>query len=192
MEYLIKVKNLDNRASWSKPLSVEEYNECKNHCAQSRYTIYGIEPLIYPVRANSFKNFAKDFFFPSLINLALKVDSFILGLFAATLALALDIVTLPIRAVTTLPMAFFNACRCEQSLKTYLKQQNVDSHLFESDSVKVTLVETEVIDEATKKQTRNKGFVNFIQVPWSPVSEPLEESKWSCVKVNDAWHHLRT
>jgi len=181
MAYAIKISSLDNTVSWKKNLSEDEYRQCKANAEASRYTIGGIEPLIYPVRSNSLKNFSKDFFFPTLTGLACKVQSCVLSLLGSIVAIAVDIVTLPLRLITVFPRVCLNACRSEQPLRKYLREQGeVDMRLYEAESVQVCLTKTEV-REKEKIQTRHEGFVNFIPVPWTPAYAELREITRSSV-----------
>lgn len=49
-----------------------------------------LQATLIPVRTDNWKNFAKDLFLPTYVNHALKIDNFVLGVFASVFAAALD------------------------------------------------------------------------------------------------------
>lgn len=59
--------------------------------------------LLIPVRTNTWKNFSKDFFFPTTTHHATRIKGVVKSILAVLGALLLDIFTLPIRLFTALP-----------------------------------------------------------------------------------------
>jgi hypothetical protein len=82
---------------------------------------------LIPVRTN-FKDFYKDLFFPTVVNRALTIDGLVKKSFAILLSLALDLYTLPARAITVIPRALYNAFRKNHPLYEFLIQQGISKN----------------------------------------------------------------
>ena len=61
-----------------------------------------------PLRTNNAKDFAKDFFLPTFVNFSLKVNNVALKVFASIFAIGFDIITFPIRLITSGFRAIYN------------------------------------------------------------------------------------
>ncbi|MCK5641906.1 MAG: hypothetical protein KAJ19_13975 [Gammaproteobacteria bacterium] len=80
--------------------------------------------FVYPIRTDSFKGFAEDLFFPPMVQNALKIENFIGKIFASFFAIALNILTFPIRlAASPLRFAYnqFNG-EMQHPLHKYVKE----------------------------------------------------------------------
>lgn len=153
----ISVTNSNNGTTWTKQLTDDEYQNTHDY-SKSKNTVSLLAGTIKPVRTNSLSNFATDFFLPTTINHANKVQNIVVKIFALLASLVLDILTLPIRLLTFLPRIYFNSKQEETSLHKYLKEQGVDSTLVNSDYVNVKLY-----CMGTKRW--EKFHVNFVEVP---------------------------
>jgi hypothetical protein len=124
---------------WEATLPSEDYPHIENLLNENRYTVSWNAALLFPVRANSLSNFAKDLFFPTLINHASRVDSIVLRFFAVIAAAALDLLTLPIRLLTAIP-TFISINKTPQlPIHKYLVEKGLPKSLAEADSVKVEI-----------------------------------------------------
>lgn len=65
-----------------------------------------LEGLVKPLRMDSWQHFAEDFFFPTFVHYALKVNHIALKVISSICAIALDVITLPIRFIMTPFCAF--------------------------------------------------------------------------------------
>lgn len=182
MPFHIKVSNSENRTSWEKPLTPEEYKTVKTYISSSK-TVSILPATLKPVRTNNFKNFSKDFFLPTLVNHALKVQNATKRNFAILGSLVLDTMTFPIRFLSGLVVCAskIGSKKPPQNLlKKYLIEQNVNAKLLESDHVSIRL-EWETTSSfptsiwTTKDGVQHQKFsqekhyleqnVNFIKVP---------------------------
>lgn len=179
MSYKIQVKNLENNFIWEKELTSVEFNSVQP-LVRGCGVVSVLSATLKPVRSNNLKNFAKDFFLPTLINHAIKVEHTVGKIFLILAALALDTLTFPIRLLTCAPRILSNSRREQNALKTYLVAQMADEKLFRSDTVLVRL-EWEETDSRQasrwrtadddqssgqrKKQHWLEQKVNFVEVP---------------------------
>ncbi len=67
-----------------------------------------LEGLVRPLRMDSWQHFAEDFFLPTFVHYALKVNQVALKVIASIFAIALDVITLPIRFITAPFYAYSN------------------------------------------------------------------------------------
>jgi len=179
MNNYIKVYNPNNRTMWDRNLSNEEFKQVEEYC-KSRNSVGIISATFKPVRTNNMKDFAKDFFLPTTINRAIKVQNTVGRIFAILFSLVLDTITFPIRLLTCIPRVISNSKQGEHPLFKYLKDQMVDKKLIESDHVLVQLGwktknefnYTEIRDDEGKVQRTYNPVkkceimnVNFIETP---------------------------
>lgn len=134
-----QVMSLDGRQKWETTLPSEDYPHIENLLNDNCFRVSWTAALLFPVRTNSLSNFVKDLFFPTLINHATRVDSIVLRFFAVIAAAALDLLTLPIRLLTTIPTIISNNKMPELPLHKYLVEKGLSKTLAQSDSVKVEI-----------------------------------------------------
>jgi hypothetical protein len=178
MPYSLTISNLENTTSWEKQLTPEEFQQVKSYAVG--LGVVSVPATLKPVRTNNLQNFAKDFFLPTLINHALKVEHTVGKIFAILGALILDSLTFPIRLLTCIPRVISNAHQEQNPLKKYLIDENVDPKLLESDYVRVRLEWEKTSQSPTSYWTTEDGVqhskhsqekhwqeknVNFIEVP---------------------------
>ena len=118
MPTCIKVSNLDNNTEWEKELTDEEFPQVQGY-VQGKSTIAIIPATFKPVRTNNLKNFSKDFFLPTTLNHAIKVQHTVGKIFAILASLVLDVLTFPIRLLTVIPRVISNAKPEENQLHKY-------------------------------------------------------------------------
>lgn len=179
MSNCIKVYNLDNNTAWEKHLTNEEFSRVKGY-VQGESTVDIILATLKPIRTNNLENFSKDFFLPTTINHAIKVQHIVGKIFAILASLVLDVLTFPIRLLTCIPRVISNARQTENLLHKYLVAEGVDKKLLQSDHVKVRLEWEKTSQYPTSHWTTSDGVqysshsqekhwseknVNFIEVP---------------------------
>ena len=79
----------------------EQVKEFIGKYAKSRDGYSLLQSAIFPMRTNSFKDYAEDLFLPTFLHHSSKINNFAIKFLASIFAIAFDIVTLPIRIVTT-------------------------------------------------------------------------------------------
>lgn len=136
MSISLTITNLDNGYSLEKKLEEEQYDALVAS-AQSRNVISLFPALLMPVRTNSLKSFASDFFLPTTLNHAIRVQGTVRQIFAILGALLLDILTLPIRLLTCIPRRIYNSCQTKHPIYVSVKEDGFNKGLFESGRVQV-------------------------------------------------------
>lgn len=154
----------------------QEYRKVDSYCKNKNIA----EPwkaLIFPIRTNSFSNFAKDFFLPNVVDTAKKTINIVAKIFLVLISLAFDLVTFPIRLLTCIPRIIVNAKAPEHPLKAYLKTPECTAALVNPNAgVKDILNSELVIVEDKAPGYRGKCRVGFIEIPMGSEdgSEALE------------------
>lgn len=177
MSSYIEVTSLSNNLSWQKQVTNEELELVRSYC-DGRETVDLMSATFQTVRTNNLNNFAKDFFLPTLVNRALKVQNVVVKIFAIIGAFILDVVTFPIRLLRCLPRVVENSSQEEHPLRQYLRANNVDPRLFEADYIKIKTVLTTSGNASTRTNANGrvvrthdvehswrKQYVNFIDMP---------------------------
>ncbi len=158
---------------WEKPLTQGEYKELKKIGFDGRDLLGIFSAAAKPVRTNNWTNFSKDFFLPTVVTFV-SVISFtieepatvgkvaILGLNLILLvaALGLDLMTFPIRLITCIPRAIYNAQAQPIPFHRYLIEQGVDQKFFEEGQVIVNLQREKLSREPTKQYINFFGYVH--------------------------------
>ncbi len=85
----IKVENPNNHVVWEKNLTRDEAQNVRAYCEGRDYIQLYLATL-YPVRTGNLKNFSEDFFLPTVINHARKVQDTVDKIFAILGALILE------------------------------------------------------------------------------------------------------
>jgi len=139
MPNYIEVTNLNNGTKWEKQFLSEDSSQIIDYSV-GRKNIDLLSALFFPVRTNNIKNFAKDFLLPTTFNYPIKIQNIVVKVFAIFSSIFIDIITFPIRLITCIPRKISNEQQQQQHLLlNYLKQQNVDKKLIDSDYVRVKL-----------------------------------------------------
>lgn len=133
----IKVINEKNNTIWERQLTAEEFAYAKSTC-KGKNSVGMTIALLIPVRTNNGSNFARDFFLPISINHVIKIERIALKIFAFIAALFLDLITLPIRLLTSIPRIIANAKKTTP-LQKYLEAQGIEKEILKADYLKVEL-----------------------------------------------------
>jgi len=174
MSNYIKISNLDNNTVWEKQLTSEEFQTVKDY-VKGKHTVAIIPAIFKPLRTNNLKNFSKDFFLPTLVNHAIKVQCTVVKIFAILTALVLDVLTFPLRLIIVIPRAISNAIQEENPLRKYLISEGVDEQLLASDHVLVKLGWVRTSQFATSEYTDENGTIH---------KKYRQEQHWSEENVN--------
>ncbi len=146
----IEVRSIDNNVKWSKDLSDQEFKRVKKYqLGCENVSIFSAALRV--VRSETFINFGKDFFLPTTVNQALRVQNLVGKIFATLAAIVFDVITFPIRIVNSLIALGSN--KEEDGLLVYLKEQSdVDERLTTCSSVIVKL-ENSTMDSRSYTET---------------------------------------
>lgn len=166
MSKILKIYNPENNMAWQKEITDNEFNILRS--SKRSKVIPVIPATLMPVRTNNLKNFAKDFFLPTLFNHAIKVEQVGRKIFAILASLIWDMLTFPIRLLTCIPRVIvnINSASSLNNVKQYLIQQNVDKKLLASDHVKMRF-EWDFYSQIQERTVHchYECFVNFIELP---------------------------
>lgn len=157
----IKVSSLENKIFWEKQVSAKEIPQIKSYIDSKNNAVAIVPATLKPIRTNNFENFSKDFFLPTTINHAIRVENIVFKIFAILASLVLDVMTFPIRIFTCIPRIVSNAQR-ENLFQKYLKAEGADKELIETDRVNVKL-EWKKANQSDKEWW--EGTINLIEVP---------------------------
>ncbi|MEC7840155.1 MAG: hypothetical protein VX777_08975 [Chlamydiota bacterium] len=116
----------------------EVYQAVKN-CAKSKGKVCPFVATLIPVRTNNGKNFAKDFFLPTVVNQVPRIHNVAGKIFAGLGAFVLDLITLPVRLLTCVPRVFANSKAKDHALHKLLVEKGVDPKKIDVDTLKVSL-----------------------------------------------------
>lgn len=133
---------------------------------------------LIPVRTNNLSNFNKDLFLPTTLNHGVKANGSFKKVVAIAGAILLDLLTLPIRLITSVPRALVNAHN-QNPLRTHLIKTKCAEALFQADTINVVFTELKHLRYSGKTYekiiTQN---INLIEIPSNDVdNEPKKESK---------------
>jgi len=145
---------------WERNFTEAQVDHVKDLLAndESAWVDWHIGSLV-PLRTNSWKSFATDFFLPTAMNHVMKIDNLAKRILAITGAMMWDLITFPIRLLTCVPRLLSNAYRKDSEIKKFIKL-HCPAEMASADVVKVT----------TKKQTHDRiewfgQEVPLVQVP---------------------------
>lgn len=162
--YSMLVTNEKNHFTWEKQFeSKEEFEQIEGN-SEGRDFICLLCGTLKPVRTNNCRNFVQDFFLPTLFNHAVKVQRVVAKIFAILGALVLDLLTFSIRLLTSIPRVIANRMKGEHPFKKFLKSQNVDKKLLDSDYVNVKW-KFEKECQGGKLPIEREELINFIERP---------------------------
>ncbi|MCB1112854.1 MAG: hypothetical protein H7A37_06985 [Chlamydiales bacterium] len=161
-------------------------------------TINWFVATLIPVRTNNWKNFSRDFFLPTVVNHAINVDHIAARIFAVLGALALDLLTLPIRLITAPFRAAFVNKKEDHEAYQFLIKKGVNENRLTTDDVAFTLEWSDSSDDSVVISDNGasvapifhheKRFnLSFIDVPSSYRSnlEEISEMDNSCLDIDD-------
>lgn len=102
------------------------YEEIKNNCCFDRTNMAdACQAVFMPIRTSNCCDFIKDFFLPTVVNGAFKVNHVVFRIFAVLLCLPLDLLTFPLRVLTVIPRCYGNQFEKtrEHPLRAYLESK---------------------------------------------------------------------
>jgi hypothetical protein len=126
------------------------------------------------VRTNTLCNFINDFFLPTVVNHAIKIDNQITKYFAIVIALTLDIITFPIRCVTLIPRITINAYQQAPPLRQSLISAGINQQFLSKPHIRLNLsaFTPTSLKSCPDDPNNSKPFyfgkqmrINFIEVP---------------------------
>jgi hypothetical protein len=142
--------------------STEEVQAVRSLCENNFWREDSARLIV--VRTDNLRDLAKDLFIPTVIQSAVKVNSFSLGkIFIRLGELILDFFTLPLRVLTLIPRAIYNTIYPKEKDPFYLYCQSVGAlytRAINSDSVHVMF---EWVEEG--EQVRQKDTIAFKALP---------------------------
>lgn len=111
----------------------DEFDKVKELCEDRTNMAGWFKASVMPIRTN-LADLAKDLFLPTLVNGAFKIDHLGALLFAGLFSFAWDVATLPMRIITLIPRAMYNASITQKDhpLVPYLKEKRVPEELQKS------------------------------------------------------------
>lgn len=100
---------------------------------------------LIPVRTDAWGDFAKDLFLPAFINGALRVDCLFCQVIVSILAIAVDIVTFPVRLITAPLRAVYNCMnRSEHPIASLIAHQDAAQEALENGQLEVVITGKQV------------------------------------------------
>jgi hypothetical protein len=164
-------KSYSDKAQWNTDLQL----------CYSKPRIGCFKAMFIPVRTDSLKNLCKDMFLPSFIYVALKSNGLASKIFLGIITLALDIITLPIRLVTVIPRAIYNAAHPKQAYPfyQYLINNGVAPNDLNVGHVYVEVIKIDAINN--KYNLSSEGTtLNFMELPEtiSPTVRVPSHQQW--------------
>ena len=136
MPTYITVTNLENSTVWTQSCTPEEARSFKNQgYLQGKSSIAPFKASLIVVRTHDWNSFSTDFFLPTTMNHAIKATT--CKVIAIIAALILDILTFPVRLITLIPRAIYNARQYKVPLHKYLLDKGVDPKLLATNTLRV-------------------------------------------------------
>lgn len=110
----IQIKDKEGCVLYQQPCSSEEELKAFIHSyGKSKNGWSFIQTAMIPLRTQNLKDFSKDFFLPTFVNFALKINNLALKIIASIFTIILDIATAPLRLLTTPFRIYYNRKRPE-------------------------------------------------------------------------------
>lgn len=147
ISYTLEVKQGDNHHQITLA-DKKEFDKVNRLCTDQSNVAGSLKSYIMPIRTDR-QSWAKDLFLPSFVNSALKVEDTTARVFSSIFAIILDIATLPLRVITLIPRAIYNACTSpkEHPLIPYFKEKGIPEGLQKG------MLELTVLERSSKKWT---------------------------------------
>lgn len=150
----IQIKDKRGAILWQKPLASKE--EVKDFIKQNSTSKPGWSSLldiVTPLRTQNLKDFSKDLLLPTFVNYSLKINNLALKIIASIFAVALDVVTLPLRLMTTPYRIYYNYKNPEaEHPLTQLMNENQAQKKIDEDVVRLCYeVQNIQMDPPTEK-----------------------------------------
>lgn len=136
-----------------------EISEFINEKGQSVPESSLFKATIIPLRTDSWKDFAKDLFLPTVVNHAIKTDGIVLKVFASLFAIALDVVTfIPRLVISPFKAVYDRKHKTEHPLATLIKNKPGGAEAIKSGTVQIAIDFNEtIVGESEKIDFSIKG-----------------------------------
>lgn len=145
------------------PLLVDQASALRTKLvSSSRVSL--LPATLVPVRTNNLSNFSKDFFLPTTLNHAVNTQGTFKKVIAVAGAILLDLLTLPIRLLTSAPRALCNAV-FQNPLRQILIEERFSKDYTDQDTIEIEF-KYEYLDIYRQKTlyTLKQNF-NLVQTP---------------------------
>ena len=141
--------------------SLQEFNEVRGLYDNKR-RIGFLESLIIPVRTHNLNDFCKDFFFPAVVNIALKARSVADKVILSIIWAICDVYTFPLRLITVIPRYLYNLAHSKEAhpFYRYLIRNGVLPQDLKTDHLYVEFLTGGNGNRAVQGET-----FNFIELP---------------------------
>jgi len=134
--------------------SVEEYYSFIDKYGKSVSSYSLLKSTLIPLRTDNWKDFAKDIFLPTFVNHALRINNFVLRIFASIFALTLDVITFIPRVIVSPFRAIYNHKNHKNKIKHPLISL-IENNPHSAESIKSGIVKLRVKFQDIK--TFNEG-----------------------------------
>jgi hypothetical protein len=157
---------------------LELFKDVENAAMQAIHggnrTISIFTATLITVRTNNYCNFIKDFFLPTVVNHAIKIDNQVAIYFAILIASFFDIITFPVRCITLIPRVIVNAHQSAHSLRGFLVAAGINHQFLNKPNITLNLTafftpslksSNDTSNNSTKFYCGKQMRINFIEVP---------------------------
>jgi len=105
----VQVKDINDNVLYQKKCtSPEQVKKFMNKYGKSKEGWSLLRGSVIPLRTDNLKDFSKDFFLPTFVNFSSRINNVALKIFASIFAIAFDIITFPVRVLTTPFRMYYN------------------------------------------------------------------------------------
>lgn len=169
LQFNIQIKDKEGALLYQRPCaSAREVRNFMYQNGESRKGWCLIKGTVVPLRTENLKVFSKDFFLPTFVNCSLKVNNLAVKIITSIFAIALDVITAPIRLLTT-PFRIYYHYRhpeVEHSLVDLIEGNPQSQKAIEAgfvtlcyEALHVKIDEPPVIEEGDTLQTLRRTLV---------------------------------
>lgn len=142
----VEVKNSKGSILYNETCSLtEDIDNFINQYGKSKPGWSLIRGALLPLRTKNVRDFSKDFFLPTFVNFALKVNNIALKVLASIFAIAFDVITFPIRLLVTPVRAIYNYRKSDDKhpLISLIEQTNKNNSVNE-DILTINYIKEEI------------------------------------------------
>lgn len=154
----IKLFDQDEKQVWEKEVDKAEFQHLKRITAPELTNTSAWGQFLTPVRTNSVKHLAMDFFSPFAAN-TIYYNGYPINLSCAEQCaiiplVFLELLSMPVRLITLIPRAIYNAAQPEHPFREWLHNEGVPEEYLMGDSIKIKLERNPKI----KNYNTNTGY----------------------------------
>jgi hypothetical protein len=179
----------------------EQVKEFIGKYAKSRDGYSLLQSAIFPLRTDNLKNYAEDLFLPTFIHYSSKVNNFVLKFLSSIFAVAFDIVTIPIRIITTPIQLYYNNIHEEKHpIINLIQNDHLAQNVIQNNSVNLcyevqnvqmsnpTYESGNTYQKAAKSMIKGSIQIALKSLPGGIKKQSQEEEeKTSYLGMNDNW-----